>query len=51
MPAERAPMRITIGSRQETGQQGYFPGSIDDVRIYNRALTASEVQQLYLMGK
>jgi hypothetical protein len=28
-----------------------FPGSIDDVRVYNRALSAQEVQQLYLMGK
>ncbi len=26
-------------------------GIIDDVRIYNRALTAGEVQQLYLAGK
>jgi len=25
----------------------YFRGTIDDVRIYNRALTATEVQQLY----
>jgi hypothetical protein len=29
----------------------YFSGSIDDVRIYNRALSAAEVKQLYLMGK
>ncbi len=28
-----------------------FNGQIDDVRIYNRALSASEVKQLYLMGK
>ena len=28
----------------------YFPGSIDDVRIYNRALSAQEVQQLYALG-
>ena len=28
----------------------YFNGSIDDVRIYNRALSASEVQQLYDLG-
>jgi hypothetical protein len=26
-------------------------GTIDDVRIYNRALSAQEVQKLYLMGK
>jgi hypothetical protein len=29
----------------------YFPGGIDEVRIYNRALTASEITQLYLAGK
>lgn len=28
-----------------------FPGKIDDVRIYNRALSASEVKQLYDMGR
>ena len=28
----------------------YFPGSIDDVRVYNRALSATEIQQLYQMG-
>ena len=33
------------------GSDGYFSGSIDDVRIYNRALSASEVQQLYNMGR
>jgi len=26
-------------------------GTLDDVRIYNRALSAKEVQELYLMGK
>ena len=28
----------------------YFPGSIDDVRVYDRALSASEVWQLYNVG-
>lgn len=27
---------------------GYFVGRLDDIRIYNRTLSASEVQQLYL---
>lgn len=31
--------------------QGYFTGSIDDVRIYNRVLSASEAMQLYNMGR
>ncbi|MFA5061910.1 MAG: LamG domain-containing protein [Patescibacteria group bacterium] len=29
----------------------YFEGSIDDARIYSRALSAAEVMQLYKMGK
>jgi photosystem II stability/assembly factor-like uncharacterized protein len=28
----------------------YFPGAIDDIRIYNRPLTAEEIQQLYFEG-
>ena len=32
------------------GIGGFFPGAIDDVRIYNRALSASEVKQLYALG-
>jgi hypothetical protein len=44
--------RLWIGA--ETLNDGgsfrdYFRGSIDDVRIYNRALSASEVQQLYFL--
>ena len=29
------------------GENYYFPGGIDDIRIYNRALSTNEVQQLY----
>ena len=29
----------------------YWNGSLDDVRLYNRALSAAEVKKLYLMGK
>ncbi len=29
----------------------YFPGKIDEVRYYNRALTAAEIKQLYLIGR
>jgi hypothetical protein len=44
--------QIIIGAQENSGSfAGFFPGIIDDVRIYNRALTAQEVQQLYLMGK
>ncbi|HEU5114298.1 MAG TPA: LamG-like jellyroll fold domain-containing protein [Candidatus Paceibacterota bacterium] len=35
------------------GDTGGLPmnGSLDDVRLYNRALSAAEVKQLYLEGK
>jgi len=33
--------------RKGTAAQDWFPGAIDDVRFYNRALSASEVAQLY----
>ena len=42
-----------IGSYLEAhgnGASGYFNGTIDDVRIYNRALSATEVKQLYTLG-
>ena len=38
-----------IGGRP-AGGNGYFNGSIDDVRIYNRALPASQITQLYDLG-
>ena len=41
---------VRIGSRQ-SGTYFLFDGLIDDVRIYNRALSEQEVKQLYLMGK
>jgi len=42
---------IKIGA--DTGQQDFLPfsGLMDDVRIYNRALSASEVRELYSMGR
>ena len=39
---------LTIG--KHSGELYYFYGLIDDVRIYNRALSAAEVKQLYNMG-
>ena len=38
-----------IGARG-TGTQRFFTGTIDDVRIYDRALSAQEAEQLYLEG-
>jgi len=42
---------ISLGSREDTSSSGYtlpLYGTLDDVRIYNRALTVADVQQLYL---
>jgi hypothetical protein len=41
---------LNIG-RSEANNAGYFPAKLDDVRVYNRALSAQEVSQLYAMGK
>ncbi len=46
-PTINSTLPITIG----TGLDGNFNGSIDDVRIYNRALSAGEVVQLYAGAK
>ena len=43
----------TFGANFAPGSPGYDPsfnGKIDDIAIYNRALTATEVQQLYNLG-
>src|SRR3989344_9519590 len=40
---------FAIGARG-VGGSSYFTGPIDDVRIYNRALSAGEVADLYTMG-
>jgi len=38
---------ITIGSDNTGRSEVSIDGSIDDIRIYNRAISATEVQQLY----
>ena len=38
-------------SSWSNASDGYYQGQLDDVRIYNRALTQGEVQQLYTAGK
>ncbi len=40
---------VTIGG--DTSYSRYFKGQIDEVRIYNRALSAAEVYELYRSGK
>jgi len=40
------PTRILVGAAETDTLQAYFPGVIDDVRIYNQTLTAAEVQYI-----
>lgn len=41
---------LRIGAREYVGFNNNLSGSLDDVRIYNRALSASEIQKLYNQG-
>lgn len=45
--------KLRIGAFYYTGDATtkYFPGSIDDVRLYNRVLSASEINEHYLAGR
>ncbi|MDD2916875.1 MAG: prepilin-type N-terminal cleavage/methylation domain-containing protein [Candidatus Gracilibacteria bacterium] len=43
-------MLFTIGARME-GATGHFKGLIDEVRIYNRALSDTEIRALYTSSK
>jgi hypothetical protein len=43
--------RVLLGARDQGGTAGaYFAGDMDNVRIYNRELSASEVTQLFNEG-
>lgn len=45
-----SPQTLEIGRRTDTASQ-YINGSLDDLRIYNRALSAAEVSRLYINGE
>ncbi|MFA5061911.1 MAG: LamG domain-containing protein [Patescibacteria group bacterium] len=54
---EKATKDVTVTSTEDStgnlhigGFVYFFHGSIDDARIYNRALSATEIQQLYTQG-
>jgi hypothetical protein len=51
VPSSQAnsPANVHIGSRSDS--QKFWDGLIDDVRVYNRALTADEIKRLYNMGR
>jgi choice-of-anchor C domain-containing protein len=41
---------LRIGNHPAPGDTSFFPGVIDDVSIYNRALAQSEIQAIYNAG-
>ena len=42
---------LRIGGHVYGGTNYYFNGSLDDIRVYNRALSIDEVQKLYDLGR
>ena len=46
-----SPSRGRIGKYEDDNEDHYFNGAINDLRIYNRALTSEEVMSLYFMTK
>jgi len=42
---------FTIAGPTGDGGVNSFPGQLDEVRVYNRALSAEEIKRLYNMGK
>ncbi|MFH1642807.1 MAG: LamG-like jellyroll fold domain-containing protein, partial [Nanoarchaeota archaeon] len=46
-PVEYVPSRKAGFGAEIINREDYFGGSIDEVRIYNRSLSAEEIQQLY----
>ena len=41
------PGKVLLGVYYDSGYQAYLNGSLDDIRIYNRVLTPSEVDVIY----
>jgi hypothetical protein len=46
-----SPSRGRIGKYEDDNEDHYFNGAINDLRIYNRALTSEEVMSLYLLTR
>ena len=38
---------LRVGNSLTSGESNYFSGAIDDIRIYSRALSSSEIQEVY----
>ena len=41
--------RLVIGRRQDGYDKSFFHGKLDDVRIYNRALTEDEIKLPWML--
>ena len=46
-PAPTVPNPLSIGSGLASSGSGVFNGALDDLRIYNRVLSANEIQTIY----
>jgi hypothetical protein len=42
---------VQLGIGDSVGSSQFFAGTIDEPRVYNRVLTASEIQSLYKLGE
>src|SRR2546421_6922011 len=49
-PLLTAPKRLYVAAIWGTGSPGFFRGAIDEVMIFNRALSGSEIQTIYAAG-
>jgi hypothetical protein len=47
-PAVSSDAPLTMG---HAGYHSFFPGALDDVRLYRRALSAEEIQSLHALGR
>jgi hypothetical protein len=47
LPNDFQPLRIGAGATETANGDFYFPGSVDEVAVYNQALTAAAVQAHY----
>lgn len=48
--AHTSNLNLYIGTGKNAGSQQMFKGGIDDLRLYNRALTKNEISQLFYEG-
>ena len=50
IPIPSSPPNAGLGAYTCSTPNNFFSGSLDDVRFYNRALSAGEIQELYALG-